>query len=456
MRAAMIIKDALLVTPLSQAPVGHLEVRVASIGVAQGKIQAIGSYDAVRRACSEHEPLIDACPDGKLRYLALPGFVDAHSHSRQMALQAYWDSGWHDRTSRPQDAAEAADLFRWFLLEAVKGGVTFVCDWPEHPHLWDPHPLDLQLRDCGLRGCLRLLLPHNRGAALPASNEAAARLQAALRETDDTLQLAVWIPEEDKPEYHHAMLAQLGQLRASVDNRSLVFQMHLAESRSRKTADAQALARLIEHGLLGSRSGARTLLIHAIWIDAEELCRLAELRDRVGVVTCPKFTDGRVAPLRELLEAGVPVGLGSDVSVPDPLELIRSLVALHKSRQPEHQLSFAEAFHMATLGGATLFGLQSQIGSLEEGKDADLVLLRNSTAVIPDLFASNASSTTHAERINAVARLLARNVLRREHIDKVFVRGQILVDNGHCAGEEAIATAGIRAARAIVGRIIRA
>jgi cytosine/adenosine deaminase-related metal-dependent hydrolase len=452
----MIIKDALLVTAVSHAPVGHLDVRLTSIGIAQGKIQAIGPYEKVRGACGEDQSLIDGCPGGELRYLALPGFVDAHSHSRQMALQAYWNSGWHDQPSRPQNAAEAADLFRWFLLESLKGGVTFVCDWPEHLQLWDLAPLDARLRESGLRGCLRLLLPHNRGAALPAIDEAAARLRTALRAAADTLQLAIWIPEEDKPEYHHALLAQLGELRATVGDRRVVFQMHLAESHRRKTADLRALARLVDEGLIGAASAARTLLVHAIWLDAEELCRLAELRDRVGVVTCPKFADGRLAPLKELITAGVPVGLGSDVSVPDPLELMRSVVALHKSRAPEQQLSFGEAFHMATLGGAALFGRQAQIGSLEEGKDADLVLLRNPVAVDPQLFASDAAGATSEERENIVARLLARNVLRREHIDKVMVRGHVLVDGGRCAGEEVIAEAGRRAARAIVGRLTQA
>jgi cytosine/adenosine deaminase-related metal-dependent hydrolase len=451
----MIIKDSLLITALSHAPVGHLDVRLASIGIAGDKIRAIGPYEQVRQACPDDQTLVDACPAGELRYLALPGFVDAHSHSRQMALHAFWDSGWHHRPSRPQNATEAADLFRWFLLEAVKGGVTFVCDWPEHPQLWDLGPLDAQLRESGLRGCLRLLLPHNRGATLPPLDETAERLRAALRTADNTLQLAVWIPEEDKPEYHPAMLAQLGQLRSRIDSQALTFQMHLAESHHRKRADDRALSRLIEAGLIGASSAARTVLVHAIWLDAEELRQLAEQRDRVGVVTCPKFTDGRVAPLKELLESGVPVGLGSDVSIPDPLELMRSLVALHKSREPGRRLSFGEAFHMATLGGAALFGRQDQIGSLEEGKDADLVLLRNPVAMNPELLAPGGSAATGEERVNIAARLLARNVLRREHIDKVIVRGRMLVDGGHSDGEESIAAAGIRAARAIVNRLTR-
>jgi cytosine/adenosine deaminase-related metal-dependent hydrolase len=449
----MIIKDALVVTSLSAAPVGHLEVKLASIGVAQGTIQAIGPYEIVRQRCPACDTLLDCCPEGELRYIAMPGFVDGHSHSRQMALQAYWDSGWHQRHSRPQNEQEASDLFRWFLVEALRGGVTFVCDWPEYPHLWNPHPLDTHLRDAGLRGCLRLLLPHNRGAALPTLAELESRLQGATLACDDTLQLGIWIPEEDKPEYGPATLDLLGRLRASIADCPLVFQMHLAESRKRKEADGQALARLVEHGLLEA-GGARTVLVHAIWLDGQEQRLLAELRDRVGVVTCPKFVDGRVAPVKELIESGVPVGLGSDVAVPDPLELIRSLVALHKSREPGKQLSVGEAFHTATLGGATVFGRQQRIGSLEEGKDADIVLLRNPTAVDAQLFAAHRAGP---HGVHAIARLFTRNVLRREYVDKVFVRGRLVVDGGRCTvpnGEDAILAAGKRAARAILDRFL--
>jgi cytosine/adenosine deaminase-related metal-dependent hydrolase len=311
----------------------------------------------------------------------------------------------------------------------------------------------------GLRGCLRVLLPHNRGEPWPDVATAAARLRCTLRELPEEIRLGVWIPEEDKPEFQDSMLAWLGQLQAAMDGCPLLFQMHLAESRKRRAACDGAIFRLFEQGLIPCSGTARTALIHAIWLDPTELRALVGRRDHLGVITCPKFVDGRLAPIKELLQGGVPVGLGSDVAAADPLGLIRTLTALHQSRAESLRLSAGEAFHIATLGGAGVLGLEKQIGSLEAGKDADIVLLRSPAAIDPDLIAPGGSERHSQEKAKVIERLFVRNVLRREHIDTVIVAGRVIVDGGTLISrdhEAAIVAAGKRAAGAIVKRLVSA
>jgi cytosine/adenosine deaminase-related metal-dependent hydrolase len=452
----MILKDVLVVTPRSDAAPGHLDVKLASIGIEDGVIRAVGAYADVRRKCSPEGTEIAAGPSDQLPYVALPGFIDGHSHSRQIAFQAYSESGWQHALSRPQNADEAVALFRWFVLEAAKAGVTFLCDWPEHPQLWNPAPLDEELRAIGLRGCLRVLLPHNRGKPWPELATSAENLRQTVRGLADGTCLGVWIPEEDRQEFNPALLATLGRLQAAIADEPIVFQMHLAESQKRKLACPRPLARLLDHGLIHASAAARTLLVHAIWSDGDELQTLIDHREHLGVITCPKFVDGRVAPIKELLQGGVAVGLGSDVAAPDSLDLVRNLLALHESRPEPLRLGVGEALHAATLGGARALGMDRRIGSIEEGKDADIVLAKLPAALDPELLAAGEDEDRRQAKMRVIERLFTRNVLRKEHVDKVFVRGRLIVDDGIVvsrAHEAAIAAAGRGAARAIMKRL---
>jgi guanine deaminase len=450
----ILIKDVLLITSRSDKPVDYLDARITSIRIKGAKIDAVGPCEKVPQAEDEEIP----CGNGQL--IAMPGFVDAHNHSRQMAFQAFPESGWKDPQSLPKDQKEMSDIFKWFLLEALKAGVTFVCDWPEHPDLWDPAPLDQVLQEIKLRSCIRVLLPHDREEPLPDPHTTAKKLQEtfdhlrkAAKEEHDMIQLAIWVPQENSPEFNRPVLRFLGDLRWHMGSEPLSFQMHLAESEKRRAACERALDRLVWEGLIRSSGTARTVPIHAIWIDDKDLSILAERKDQVGVVICPKFSDGRIAPVKELLSADIPVGLGSDASVPDPFKLIRDVVSIHKSREASNKISFEEAFYMATLGGAKVFGLDKHIGSIEEGKDADIVLVKNPAAIHPEVFSEN---TPRKKRIEAIRRLFVRNVIRREHVHTVIVRGEKLVNEGKLCiygqNEDGIANAGREAALRIMKR----
>jgi 5-methylthioadenosine/S-adenosylhomocysteine deaminase len=120
---------------------------------------------------------------------------------------------------------------------------------------------------------------------------------------------------------------------------------------------------------------------HCVDVEEEEIALLAQ--GGVGVAHCPRsngYLGCGVAPLEELLAAGVPVGIATDspASTPsfDLFEELRTAIVAARARagRPE-ALSAARALELATLGGARVLGLEQEVGSLVPGKQADLAVV---------------------------------------------------------------------------------
>jgi guanine deaminase len=131
--------------------------------------------------------------------------------------------------------------------------------------------------------------------------------------------------------------------------------------------------------------GERSILAHAIHLSARELDRLVESRTRVA--HCPAsnlFIGAGVMPLSAYLEAGLSVGLGSDVSGgPDPslfsvmrvgayAQMARRSLVGDRAAPPLRPLDW---LRLGTLDGARALGLADRIGSIEAGKEADLIVV---------------------------------------------------------------------------------
>lgn len=132
-----------------------------------------------------------------------------------------------------------------------------------------------------------------------------------------------------------------------------------------------------ERGILGED----TVLAHCCWLEPEERELLAETG--TSVAHCPvsnmKLASG-VAPVDDLLDRGVAVGLGGDgIKENNRIDLIQEMkqaALLQKVHQLDATVLPAErALRMATIEGARALGLEDEIGSIEAGKRADLVVL---------------------------------------------------------------------------------
>ena len=117
-----------------------------------------------------------------------------------------------------------------------------------------------------------------------------------------------------------------------------------------------------------------TVAVHCVHLTHRDFSKLQTRR--VQVVTCPRSNSwlgvGR-APIPQLLGQGIPVALGTDslASSPD-LDLFAEMAAL---RREHGELSPAAVLRMATLNGAAALGLANQLGSIERGKLARLLVV---------------------------------------------------------------------------------
>ena len=176
--------------------------------------------------------------------------------------------------------------------------------------------------------------------------------------------------------------ASLRRLRTLADELELGIHVPFMDSReqsadSRRDHGAAPLARLSASGLLN----AGLSLAHTVQIDTEELRCIATAG--ASVVHCPqsnaKLAAG-IAPVRDLIDAGVVVGLGTDGAASnndlDMLSEMHTAALLARLRESDPlALTAHECIAMATVGSARSLGLGNVIGSLETGKQADVVAI---------------------------------------------------------------------------------
>jgi guanine deaminase len=127
----------------------------------------------------------------------------------------------------------------------------------------------------------------------------------------------------------------------------------------------------------------KTMLGHCIHLNAREIDAIATAQSNIA--HCPTsnlFLGSGLIKLDELLNAGIPIGLGSDVAAGPELnmwQVMRSALEVQKTRNmmDPHlpRMRPSEAFYLATSGGARALGKSAGIGSLDVGKEADLLVV---------------------------------------------------------------------------------
>src|SRR2546423_12720099 len=127
----------------------------------------------------------------------------------------------------------------------------------------------------------------------------------------------------------------------------------------------------------------KTMLGHCIHLNPREIAAIATAQS--SIAHCPSsnlFLGSGLFKLDQLLKAGIPIGLGSDVAAGPELnmwQVMRAAIDVQKARsayEPNlRPLRPAEAFYLATQGGARALGKAQTIGTLDPGKEADLIVV---------------------------------------------------------------------------------
>jgi guanine deaminase len=170
------------------------------------------------------------------------------------------------------------------------------------------------------------------------------------------------------------------------------WQTHVSEDQGEIAEVARLFPEALDYVDVYDRAGGlgtRTVLAHAVHLSDRELVRLVETRTRVA--HCPisnLFLASGVMPLRRYLDAGLSVGLGSDVAGGPDLSIFRVMqVGFYAGNarrvaglESGPVLGPLEWLRLGTLGGAEALGLGDVVGSLEVGKEADLIAVDPSYA----------------------------------------------------------------------------
>jgi len=166
----------------------------------------------------------------------------------------------------------------------------------------------------------------------------------------------------------------------------LLFHIHAAESKEEDATIRERYGRRpVEHlGAVGVLA-ERTVLAHAIRLDDSDLDLVAETG--AAVAHCPisnlKTVSG-ICRVDDMVKRGIRVGLGTDGGTAsndyDMFAVMRAAATLgkHSTQRPESFTS-REVVEMATIGGAEVLGMADQIGSITEGKRADMVVVDTSS-----------------------------------------------------------------------------
>ncbi len=413
----MILYRARWVIPVSSPPTEH-----GAVGVVNGRIAFIGP-DA-------HAPQAERVDLGEA--VLLPGLVNTHTHLDLTAMRGFLDGLPFFLWIRTLTAArrevlsdgDLADSARSGLREGLLAGITAYGDTSPSPAAFDA------MLELGVRGVAYREVfgpdPAQCGASMHELRQVVDAMRA--RATDLVrVGISPHAPFSVSNDLFRACaaFARTEHLPLTTHVAESKDESHLVENaagpfaeflRSRGIAVARRarspIALLESCGVLD----ADPLLIHSVRADGDDVTAIG--RRRLAVAHCPisnrKLGHG-VAPVAELIAAGARVGLGSDSMASNArMNLLgEAREALEQQRGRGPGLGGAvQAIELSTMGGARALGLESEIGSLELGKQADIAAFAipsSGRSQTPEEVLLSTAPGTRAVLVMVAGRVLVRD-----------------------------------------------
>jgi len=316
--------------------------------------------------------------------LIMPGLVNTHTHLpmtlfRGLADDLPLDTWLNEHIFPAENAHIKPENVRWGTLlacaEMLLSGTTTCCDGYFYENTVAEAVKTSGLRAVLAQGVIDFPAP---GVPEPAENlKIPQKFVAKWHNPSSLITPSVFCHSA-----YTCSAETLKNAKALCIENGLLFQIHAAETRNefRQFQDehqATPIQYLDQLGILDEN----TLLIHCVWINDEDIEIIAARKS--GISHNPesnaKLAAG-IAPATGLLKAGIPVGLGTDgCASNNNLDLFHEmdLVAkLHKVETSDPTAMDARTVvEMATIRGARAIGLDPRIGSLEVGKQADVIII---------------------------------------------------------------------------------
>lgn len=387
MTQEFLVRDAMVVTMDDARNVyesGYVWVRDGVIH-AVGDTSSLGPVPAGVR--------VERAPDTVL----MPGLVNGHGHLSNGMMRGLYDemplSVWFSKGMWPVLEALDGPMGRvsaeLALLEQMLTGITTTaCAEFGTPRNDMPDGVLEAVHTSGIRAVVSRMTVNSADESDPS--------QAVPAKYRETPQHAVAEVQRLQRTWNNDRVSvgpeALGVLRCTPDmieamhelavNTQSLFTMHVASSRDEHESSAKRFGHgsVTELGRLGVL-GPRTLLAHTIWLDDAEIDLLAQTGTGIShnPVANAYYASG-VARLAELLKAGVRVGLGVDGASTNNSqnlwETMKAAMLFQKERLNSATFGSAElALELATRGSASALHMEDRVGSLEVGKQADMIVI---------------------------------------------------------------------------------
>lgn len=321
--------------------------------------------------------------------VVLPGFVQTHIHLCQTLFRGAADDlsliDWLKKRVWPMEAAHSAASIaasaRLGIAELIKGGTTCALTMETVNHTDEVFKV---VEETGFRATVGKCMM-DKGEEVPPGLQ---------EKTGDSVTAAVELLEKWNgkangrirycfaPRFAISCTAELLSVVAKLaQERGVMIHTHASENKTEcalvlQDTGMRNIAYLNSLGI----AGKHVALAHCVHVDQDEL----ELLRRTGtnVAHCPssnlKLGSG-IAPVKEMLEAGVSVSLGADGAACnnrlDMFTEMRTAALLQKALHGPEVLTASRALRMATIDGAKAMGLDQEIGSIKVGKRADVIVV---------------------------------------------------------------------------------
>jgi len=319
----------------------------------------------------------------------IPGFVQTHIHLCQTLFRGSADDlaliDWLKKRVWPMEAAHSAESIAASaalgIAELVKGGTTCALTMETVNHTSEVFRV---VQESGFRATVGKCM-------MDKGDEVPAELR---EETNNSVSQSIALLEEwhgkanGRIRYCFAprfavsctreLLEQVGRLSRQ---RSVMIHTHASENRTEcEIVETETGMRNVAYLNQVGLTGRHVALAHCVHLSDDEIDILLETQ--TNVVHCPssnlKLGSG-IAPVAKLLDRGVSVSLGADGAACnnrlDMFTEMRTAALLQKALHGPEVLPAQRVLRMATIEGAMALGLESEIGSLEVGKKADLALI---------------------------------------------------------------------------------
>ncbi|HEY3158784.1 MAG TPA: amidohydrolase [Vicinamibacterales bacterium] len=377
-QVSMVITNGIVVTVDGSSRV----INPGAVAIDGADIVAVDTADAIRRQFRGRDT-VDA--GGQV---VMPGLVNTHTHAPMVLYRGLADDlaleEWLTKYIFPAEAKTVSPEFvragtRLAALEMIESGTTTYADM-----YYFEEEIAKETKAAGLRGVLgeTIIQFPVADAKTPAEGLARAETFINMFRRDPLITPAV---------APHAIYtndsATLKAARTLSMKYGVPTLIHMAETQSeamtaRERGSPTVVSYLEALGFLGPG----VVGAHGIWVNDSDM---ALLKSRgVGVSHNPesnmKLASG-IAPVKAYLAAHVAVGLGTDGAASnndlDMFEAMRAASFLQKVATSDPTVVSAKtAVQMATIGGARALGMEKQVGSLEPGKRADMIIVRMSAA----------------------------------------------------------------------------